>query len=377
MILIAYASVVITTQILILFLMNLCLFQRSPRISSSQGPLHVSVLIPARNESKRIGPVLQAILQSEGVVTEICVLDDQSEDNTAEVVNEFSATWANVRLIQGMPVPRSWNGKQFACYQLAQVATHDEIVFMDADVILAKDALLRSVSLRQQTSMALLSGFPRQRVGSLGEELLIPLIHMVLLCFLPLVLMRFARILSAAAGCGQFFLTTKDAYAATGGHASIRGSLHDGIMLPRSYRRAGFQTDLFDASDIATCRMYESLREVRSGLSKNAHEGFANMPLLLVVTSVMYLAFIHPILTLLATVLITIDPQQFRLLLVAVVLGYIPRGICCVRLDRAWLGFLLNPLSIAMFLQIQWSAWFNQRRGRSVEWRARKYETTT
>ncbi|MCX7394979.1 MAG: glycosyltransferase family 2 protein [Planctomycetales bacterium] len=377
MILVTYASVVISAQILFCFLINLVFFRRSPHTTDTEDPLRVSVLIPARNESKRIRPVLQAILESEGVVAEILVLDDQSEDSTAEVVNEFCVTRNNVRLIRGIPVPQGWNGKQFACYQLAQQATYEELVFLDADVLLAKDALCRAVLLRRQIGVELLSGFPRQRVVSLGEVLLIPLIHLLLLCFLPFVLMRSTRMRSAAAGCGQFFLTTKSFYAATGGHAAIRSSLHDGIMLPRSYRKSGFQTDLFDASDIATCRMYDSLSEVWSGLSKNAHEGFANMPLLLFLTPVMYLAFIHPILILLASTLFAIDAQHGLLLLFAVVLGYIPRGICCLRFDRAWLGCLLNPISVAMFLQVQWAAWFNRRRGRSIEWRARKYETTT
>ena len=104
MILVTYASVVISAQILFCFLINLVFFRRSPRTTDTEDPLRVSVLIPARNESKRIRPVLQAILESEGVVAEILVLDDQSEDSTAEVVNEFCVTRNNVRLIRGIPV---------------------------------------------------------------------------------------------------------------------------------------------------------------------------------------------------------------------------------------------------------------------------------
>ena len=81
-----------------------------------------------------------------------------------------------------------------------------------------------------------MSGFPHQRVGTIGEQLLIPLIHLILLCFLPFGLMRWTRMTGAAAGCGQFFITTKHAYELSGGHSAIRQSLHDGIMLPRAYR---------------------------------------------------------------------------------------------------------------------------------------------
>ena len=55
----------------------------------------------------------------------------------------------------------------------------------------------------------------------------------------------------------------------------LRDSLHDGIKLPRVFRQAGFATDLFDATDLATCRMYRTNAETWRGLGKNATEGLA------------------------------------------------------------------------------------------------------
>src|SRR3954452_19777359 len=75
------------------------------------------------------------------------------------------------------------------------------------------------------------------------------------------------------AGCGQLFTARADAYAKSGGHREISTSLHDGVKLPRIFRRAGFFTDLFDATEVATCRMYRGGAEVWQGFSKNATEG--------------------------------------------------------------------------------------------------------
>jgi glycosyltransferase involved in cell wall biosynthesis len=374
---ITWLSVLITGQMVVLFLVNLCLFRRSPRCNDSAEIPAISVLIPARNEGARIGALLQSILASDGIEFEIRVLDDQSTDDTAEVVQSLAAVHPQLVLMSGVSIPAGWNGKQHACYQLANAAKYEELVFIDADVFVTKDALRRAVSLRRTTGVDLLSGFPLQRVVTLGEALLIPLIHLVLLCFLPFPLMRYSRQRGAAAGCGQLFLTTKTAYQAAGGHASIRDSFHDGIMLPRSYRGHGLKTDLFDASDLATCRMYGSLRETWSGLKKNAHEGFANMPLLLFITLVMFLVYVYPVSVVLASAFGIMDASQWRLASVAAVLGYLPRVVCCVRFDHAWLGCLLNPLSIVLFLLIQWEAWFHRLRGRGIEWRSRNYGTTT
>src|SRR4051812_12645867 len=80
---------------------------------------------------------------------------------------------------------------------------------------------------------------------------------------------------SLGAGCGQWFMTTKAAYFHVEGHGHplVRNSRHDGIKLPRAYRAKGLMTDLCDATDEATCRMYRSAAQVWNGFAKNAGEG--------------------------------------------------------------------------------------------------------
>ncbi len=178
--------------------------------------------------------------------------------------------------------------------QLAEHARHDELLFMDADVLLAPDAICRCVMQRKITGVDLLSGFPRQRVGTFGEALLIPLMHIVLLTYLPFRRMRRSTSPATSAGCGQLFLTSRAAYQQVGGHASIKASLHDGLTLPRAYRRAGLTTDIFDARDLATCRMYRGWSQTWAGLLKNAHEGIANPRLIVPATMLMFMNFVAP-----------------------------------------------------------------------------------
>jgi len=358
-------------------LVNLLFFRKAKVVARSANETQVSVLIPARNEADRIGPLLDSVLSSYGVVCDVCVLDDESHDGTDTIVRSYSQNHPNVRLLRGGAIPSGWSGKQWACFQLAQQAQHDEMVFLDADVALSSDALLRAVTLRRQCSADLLSGFPHQRVVTMGEQLLIPLIQLILLCFLPFGLMRWTRMTGAAAGCGQFFLTTRQAYRVSGGHGAIRQSLHDGIMLPRSYRLAGLKTDLFDASDVASCRMYTSFEDTWAGLLKNATEGFARMPLLPVMTILMLLAFVFPVLSAMALSIGMISTGFVAPVAGSCLLSYLPRLLCCLKYDRAWLACLLNPVSIVLFLIIQWSALTRKSRGKGVQWRQRSYKIAT
>ena len=64
-------------------------------------PPSVSVLIPARDEEGGIGKCLESVLASKRVKVEVVVLDDDSTDATAEIVDAFCESDDRVRLIRG------------------------------------------------------------------------------------------------------------------------------------------------------------------------------------------------------------------------------------------------------------------------------------
>lgn len=357
-----------------LFVRNAPLFRGAPdpdHPAKSAEP--VSVLIPARNEEGSIGGALQSVLQSRGVALEVIVLDDQSEDRTAAVVRTFERQDARVRLLRGRPLRPGWCGKQYACWQLARAAGCDTLVFLDADVRVTPDSLARSVRLLRDSRVALLSGFPRQLTGTLFERLLIPLIHFVLLGFLPIGRMRRTTLPQYAAGCGQFFITRREAYFRAGGHWAVRASLHDGVTLPRAYRLAGLRTDLFDASDIAVCRMYTSARAVWRGLSKNAVEGLAH-PLRIVPATVLLAGGqILPVVLLALAAWTRMEPVALLLAGGAVALCYLPRGASAIRFEQSLLGACLHPLGVGILLLNQWTALLRQVCGFAASWKGRPY----
>ena len=110
------------------------------RPAPAAGRPAVSVLIPARNEEANIADACAAVLANEGVELELVVLDDASTDRTPDDPARRSPTpgcaWPRRRAL-----PPGWSGKQHACHVLAGLARHELMVFVDADVRLAPDAL--------------------------------------------------------------------------------------------------------------------------------------------------------------------------------------------------------------------------------------------
>jgi glycosyltransferase involved in cell wall biosynthesis len=356
----------------VLFLLNLGRF-REPAPGPDGTRPSVSVLIPARNEEGNIREAVEHALASKGVDLEVIVLDDHSEDATAEILRELAAADPRVRCEPAPNLPPGWCGKQHACWVLASLASHDVLMFVDADVHLAPDAAARAVAFLEQRGAALVSGFPREITESLGEKLVIPLVQFILLGFLPIGRMRRYASPAYAAGCGQLIVARRHPYFQVDGHRSIRASLHDGIMLPRAFRRAGLMTDIFDATNLASCHMYGSFGKVWAGLAKNAREGLGSNATILPFTVLLLGGQVLPFLLLPWSITAAGGPATTVFSAAAAGLGVLPRLIAVPRFRQSLLGALLHPLGVAALVAIQWYALIAQSLGRAAVWRGRTY----
>jgi cellulose synthase/poly-beta-1,6-N-acetylglucosamine synthase-like glycosyltransferase len=352
----------------LLYYWNSLLF-REPPVVAAAVRLPVSVLIPARNEELGIAACVESVLSSQNVELELIVLDDHSTDRTAEIVRGIANRDSRVRLESAPPLPDGWCGKQHACLVLAKLAQNDFFAFLDADVRLKPDAIARMLAFLKHSRADLVSGFPFQKTGTFLEKLLIPLINWVLLCFLPLFGMRHCRWAAFGAGCGQLFITTRSAYLIVGGHSAVKSSLHDGLMLPRAYRRSGMMTDICDASSLATCRMYRSARGVWFGLAKNAREGMAATGQIGFWTVVLLCGQVLPVILLF--VCIFTASKAWVIFGIASLFGLGTRAGLARRFDQCAHGSLFHPLAILLLLTVQWYAIGRAVIGKPVGWKGR------
>lgn len=365
---IAAASCLLAVVPTILFLRNLSLYSTLPCKAGCPPPC--SVLIPARNEEFHIGDCVRSILKSREVDLELIVLDDSSTDRTAEIVESIAAEDPRVRLETGRRLPAGWCGKPFACHQLAGLSKNPILIFLDADVHVSRpDSIARLARFLEDRGVSLVSGVPREETGSFAERLIVPLIHFVLLGFLPIHRMRTSTEPRYAAACGQIIAARKDDYERIGGHATIPGRLHDGVALAHSFRKQGFATDLFDATDTFHCRMYGNAREVWNGFLKNAHEALGSPKLIGPATIVLFGGQLLPFL------LLTAGPSLPVAIFsaIGILATFLPRLIGIARFRQSGLGALLHPLGIAVLLTIQWTSLLRSLCHRPATWRGRAY----
>jgi hypothetical protein len=268
----------------------------------------VTVLLPLRDEADRVAPCLRALLAQRGVPgLRVLVLDDNSTDGTAALVRELAGD--RVTLLTGAPLPPGWLGKPWACQQLADAARQDParrlgdvaqpdtgvLVFVDADVVLAPDALAAALTLRAEQRFDLLSAYPRLVARSPGERLVQPLLPWSWLTFLPLRLMERSPRPSLTAAGGQLLLVTRDGYDRAGGHSAVRDRVLEDIELARAVKRAGGRIGLATAHRLADCRMYTSWAQVRDGYSKSLWASFGSPAGAAGVLALLALAYLAPL----------------------------------------------------------------------------------
>ena len=227
----------------------------------------------------------------------------------------------------------------------------------------------------ERSKSDLVSGFPLQETETVLEWLLLPLIHFVLLGFLPLAGMRMFQAAGFAAGCGQFMMVRRKGYESTGGHAAIRSTMHDGLLLPKAFRKSGLRTDLADLTELATCRMYRNAGEVWSGLSKNATEGMAAPARILPFSFLLFFGQVIPLLLLFVVLLKgQLQTTAGTLAFAAVVLSYLPRALGVWRFRQSLRGALLHPVGVLLLLVLEWCALIRKIAGRQSTWKQRSYD---
>jgi hypothetical protein len=313
--------------------------RRPPRRPTTVRPA-VAVLLPVRDEAERVAPCLRALLAQEGVPRlSIVVLDDGSTDGTGEVVRRVADGDSRVCLVRGAALPPGWLGKPYACHQLASLASAaDVLVFVDADVVLAPDAVAAAVALLDAARVDLLSPYPRIVATGLGGRLVQPLLQWSWLTFLPLRAMERSPRPSLAAAGGQFLVVTREGYRRAGGHAAVRDRVLEDIELARAVKRTGGRVALADGSRIAECRMYGSWRELRDGYAKSLWAAFGSPAGAAAVVLLLFLLYLAPLTSLGLPALAGYG------------LGVAGRVVAARATGgRAWPDALAHPVSIVLF----------------------------
>lgn len=332
------------------------LWPRVRRGAGSQAE-QLSVLIPARDEEKRLPACLEAVL-GQPCVSEILIYDDHSQDQTREVAQRYAERDNRARLIPAEPLPEGWRGKTFACQMLASHAQQPWLLFLDADAILAQGATAAILEEAIRRRVTLLSCWPGIDMGGFWEKLLMPMLNFVVLTLYPAPLAMRRKDASLGLAHGALILAQKQAYWRVGGHAAVRGELFEDTVLARVWRQKGESSLCLDGQDVVRTRMYESLKEIWAGFQKNFYPAFRFSVTFWGFLALHGFVFLGPFL---------LGSWGAAGLVLAM------RAALALRFRHSLWSVLLHPVAETMLLALGLVSWWRFRHGSGVEWKGRRY----
>lgn len=233
--------------------------------TEAESMVSVSVIIPARNEADNLPRLLGSIATSRLQKIEILVVDDGSTDGTGDVARASGAT-----VVRSEPLPAGWTGKAWACYQGAQRARSDLLLFLDADTFFDAGGLERLVA-------------RWEREGDEGLSISLLPYHFMQSAYEQLSLL-FSILAAAGAGgfgvfgktglFGQSLLIPRGVYFAVGGHAAVCGFVLENLNLAGLLRNGKHRMLSLSGRGTLQMRMFpEGMRQMSDSWTKAFVQG--------------------------------------------------------------------------------------------------------
>jgi chlorobactene glucosyltransferase len=373
-----YTLTVILLFILLNFLINNILFKntakyRLPPSIIKENPL-ISVLIPARNEEENIKKCIVSLTKQDYKNIEILVLDDNSTDDTANIVKKLSKKYSNVKFYKGEHLRKGWLGKSFACHQLSKHARGEYMIFTDADTLHFPDSISSALACLLRYKVDALSVFPMQIMVTMHERMMVPFGNYIILALFPLYLMRKVKNAMFCTAIGQFMMFKSNIYRRIGGHKSIKGKVLEDVKISKHVKKSGYKFMIFDGRSNLYCRMYKSFRDVVRGYSRVLFAAFDYNTFMMSMAIVLIAAvFLGPFIMLPLAVIFSWPALVIEVIILQVIIVLITRVVFAIRFKCKNVDILLHPLAMFYLLFIAVKSILDIKYGDGMKWKGRVY----
>ena len=228
----------------------------------------ISLIFAARDEEEKLPAAIATLAAIDYPQLEIIAVNDRSQDSTGRILDEFARVHERARVVHVERLPAGWLGKTHALQKGYERSTGDWLLFTDADVRFAPEALRRAVTLMKQRNLDHLTLFGDVEMVGFWEKVLITFFGMAFhIATDP------HRVSDPSSwtyvGVGAFQLLKRSAYEAAGTHRRLAMEVVDDMKLGKIVKQAGFRSSVCLAQDAVVIRWHAGLGNLVRGVTKN------------------------------------------------------------------------------------------------------------
>lgn len=253
------------------FILVVITYKQTPKISktsskkSLKNPPLISIIIPSRNEARKIGKCINSLKSQTYPKLEILIVDN-STDNTVQVIKDIAGDDERFKIIKQEKLPSGWNGKSHALQQGSAQANGEWLLFIDADTYYDAELIERAVEHAIENKIDLVSLVPHNICESFWEKVIQPVPAELLI--IPLWKANDPES-KVAIAFGPFILIKHSVFSKVGGYETIKGRLADDYNMAKIIKTSGFKINLVLAQSMMKVRMYEGFSELWGGWGKH------------------------------------------------------------------------------------------------------------
>ena len=133
---------------------------------SSKKPKHklstsipISIIICSKNESENLKENIPYYLNQDYPEFELVLINDNSSDSTLETIEEFKNQHKNIKIVDVKPIEKYWGNKKYALTLGIKAASHEFLLFTDADCKPASKHWIREMASHFSKSKNLVLGY--------------------------------------------------------------------------------------------------------------------------------------------------------------------------------------------------------------------------
>lgn len=336
--------------------------------------VQVVAVVPARNEAAELPQTLPTLFQQTHVQLHVVLVDDHSDDGTAEVARrlaEDAGATTRLTVITSAALPSGWTGKVWAQHQgveCARTLGAEWIWLTDADIRHDADVFGRLLSTAERAHRDMVSVMARLRCATVFEKLLIPAFTYFFAGLYPFgpIGNDASRQAGAAGGC---VLVRAETLARVGGMVAIRDAVIDDVSLARVCKAAGARLWLGYHPGVNSTRGYTSLANIWDMVARSAYTQLRHNPIALIgcVLGLVYI-FLGPV----AAIMCGSTGTRLCGLLAyaAMVRTYYPM-VTYLGCAVAWA--LALPLSATLYTGMTIASAWRYHKGTGATWKGRHY----
>ena len=239
------------------------------QVGASSALPKLSVVIPARNEERKLEGALRTVLEQYYPGLEVILVDDRSTDGTGRVMERLAAGHGDTAVIHVEELPAGWLGKNHAIHVGAERASGEWLLFTDADVLFHPTTFRRAIVHTEERGLDHLTLVPELKLSGYWLRGLVAFFYTAFLVHRGYYK---ANVPSSeiGVGIGAFNLIRRRAYEKAGGYEALAQRPDDDLTLGDRVKKLGLRQELALGHGLIEVEWYASLEEFFRGVEKNS-----------------------------------------------------------------------------------------------------------